>query len=65
MSGGNRSGGGKPGSDIDEAARREPPAKARNAERYERQARALRENLRRRRQQRHGARDADAEPSQD
>lgn len=29
----------------------EPPAKARNAERFERQARALRENLRRRQQQ--------------
>jgi hypothetical protein len=32
--------------------RRGPPAKARNADRFERQARALRENLRRRNAQR-------------
>jgi hypothetical protein len=39
------------GGSASEDGRREPPAKARNAERFERQAAALRENLRRRKEQ--------------
>lgn len=47
---------------ADDSSQRVPPAKARNAERFDRQARALRENLRRRRQQRRSGDDDSGDP---